>query len=246
MVDGSLHPNAAPLADEVDDDWAQLQFRQLQELAEIGMTLARALPAQLEALRDDPSAAGQLNLTFSRLARAVRQTHALEARLRRELKAGAAAVRAERKAQADASRAEALAQRKAGLRRAGRQTIADHEPVYEQGGLTDRLNERIEDLCEDEALLDRPFSTVLMEICEALGLTPDWTVWRREPWAVAEVRDRPPGSEYARFHDDMVAEGEWEDEAEGGDDVDIAPDAHPPDRLGPDDRMIGQTELTPI
>ncbi len=134
-----------------------------------------------------------------------------------DLKAGVVARRAERKAEAEAARIEAVAQRKQALRRVGRQAIADHEPVFEQGGLQDELNERLKDLCDDETFLDRPFSTLLVEICEALGLVPDFTVWRYEPWAVAEVRDRPPGSEYARFHDDMVAEGEWEEEDEGGD-----------------------------
>jgi hypothetical protein len=218
----------------VDEDaWARQQLRQLQELAEIGMSLARSLPAQAEALSatDDPAVIAQLALTFSRVARAVRQTHALEARLRRDLKDGAHAARAAEQARAEAARAGALAARKAGLRRAGRQAVADHQPAYEQGGLKDRLDERIEDLCDHEALLDRPFSVVLGEICEALGLTPDWTVWRFEPWALAEVRDRPPGSEYARFHDDMVREGLWEDEDED-EDLDCgatpAPDARPP------------------
>jgi hypothetical protein len=87
-------------------------------------------------------------------------------------------------------------------------------------GLASELDARIEDLADDEDLLDRPFSTVLADIFEALGVVADWTIWRDEPWALAEVRDRPPGSGYARFHDDMVAEGLWTDEAEdeGGED----------------------------
>ena len=229
--DSSLHSDVSALDDEDDDAWAQLQFRQLQTLAAIGVKIAEALSDQVDLASEDPEVLHQLALTFSRLARTVRQTHALEARLRRDLKAGVVARRAERKAQAEAQRAEALAQRKQALRRVGRQAIADHEPVFEQGGLINELNERLADLCDDETFLDRPFSTVLIEICEALGLVADFTVWRREPWAVAEVRDRPPGSEYARFHDDMVAEGEWEDEddAEGGDvDPAIPPGAHPP------------------
>jgi hypothetical protein len=231
MPDGSLPPDVSALADEAGEAWAQEQLRLLQELAEIGMQIARTLPAQAAALApsDDPAVAGQVALTFSRVARAVRQTLALEARLRRDLKDGLGALRAERKAQADAARAEALAARRLGLRRAGRQAIADHQPVFEQGGLSDRLDERIEDLGDDEALLDRPFSTVLCEIFDALGVIADWTIWRDEPWAVAEVRDRPPGSQFARFHDDMVREGLWEDEDDpDGADFDPAVDAHPP------------------
>ena len=239
MADGSVRIDVAPLdvssGDEDDDAWAQLQFRQLQRLAAIGLKIADALEAQVEVAAADPEAVRQLAVTHDRVTRSVRRTHALEARLRRDLKAGADARRVERKAEAQASRAEALAERKAGLRRCARQAIADHEPAFEQGGLWDRLDERLEDLCDNEdLLLDRPFSTLLIEICEALGLVADFTVWRHEPWAIAEVRDRPPGSEYARFHDDMVAEGEWEeeeDEDDGDEDdptAEILRDADPP------------------
>jgi hypothetical protein len=213
MADGFLHPDVS--APEDEDAWAQQQLRQLQELAGIGMQIARALPAQAEAAAGDPAVIAQLALTFARVARAVRQTHALEARLRGDLKDGARAARA-----------EARARRKAGLRRCGRQAIADHQPVIEQGRLVSELEARIEHLADDEDLLDRPFSTVLADIFEALGVVADWTLWRHEAWAVAEVRDRPPGSEYARFHDDMVAEGLWTDEADL--DPAIPPDAHPP------------------
>ena len=235
MADGFLHPDVAPLdvssGDQPVEPWAQRQLDQLEELAAIGMQIARALPPQAPVPAEDPAAGLQLTLAFDRVARAIRLTHALAARLRRDLKAGADARRVERKAEAEASRAEARVQRKAGLRRCARQAIADHEPVFEQGGLWDRLDERLEDLCDDEdLLLDRPFSTLLIEICEALGLVADFTVWRHEPWAIAEVRDRPPGSEYARFHDDMVAEGEWTEEEDGGEDIDpgILPDARAP------------------
>ena len=65
----------------------------LRELAEIGMEMARALQARMRALseedqEDDPSpstlaAKGEVALAFSRVARGVRQTLALEARLER-------------------------------------------------------------------------------------------------------------------------------------------------------------------
>ncbi len=53
MSDGSSHPNlAAPdvsiPGDEADDAWAQLQFRQLQKLAAVGVKIAEALEAQVE------------------------------------------------------------------------------------------------------------------------------------------------------------------------------------------------------
>ena len=232
MVDGSPHPDVSPLPEEDDDAWAHLQFRQLQTLAAVGLEIAVALSGQVAGASKDPEALRLLAITHDRVARSVRRTHALEARLRRELKAGVVARKAEVKAEADAQRVEAIGRRKAGLRRVGRQAISDHEPVFEQGGLYDALDDRLEDLCEldDQAFLERPFSTQLIGICEDLGLVPDFRLFRHEPWAIAEVRDRPPGSEYARFHDDMVAEGEWEDEEEEDGDIEpaIPPEADPP------------------
>ena len=232
MVDGSTHPDVSAVDDQDEDAWARLQFAQLQRLSAIGIEIAEALSDQVDLASGDPETLSQLAITHARVARAVRQTLALEARLRRDLKAGLVARRVERKAEAEVARAEAVAARKAGLRRFGRQAISDHEPIYEQGGLIARLDERLEDLSDDEdLLLERPFSTLLIEICEALGVVADFTLWRHEPWAMAEVRDRPPNSEYARFHDDMIAEGEWvdEDDEEAADiDPAIRPDACPP------------------
>src|SRR5207248_1439860 len=137
----------APLDDEDDDAWARLQFRQLQAMAAVGVKIVQALSDQVDLAHQDPEALHRLALTHARIARSVRQTHALEARLRRDLKA-----------------------------------------------------------------------------------RPDWSLWRREPWAVAELRDRPLGSHYVRLHDDLVARGLWEDERAERQDLDpaIHRDTHPP------------------
>ena len=53
MVDGSLHSGVAALEDEDEDEdedaWAQEQLRELRELAAIGVSIARVLPAQTTA-----------------------------------------------------------------------------------------------------------------------------------------------------------------------------------------------------
>ena len=230
MADGSIHPDVSALEDEDDDAWARLQFRQLQAMAAVGVKIVQALSDQVDLAHKDPEVLHRLALTHARIARSVRQTHALEARLRRDLKAGADARRAKRKAEDQARRAEALTEGQRDLRRAARQAIAGHRPVDLHDSLNFRLNERLKDRVDAEALADRPFSTILFEICQALGVKPDWTLWRREPWAIAERRDRPPGSRYARLHDDKVAEGLWEDEREEREDLDpaIPRDARPP------------------
>ena len=215
MADGALPPDMPGLEDETDGGWAARQLGQLQELAEIGMIVARTLPAQAETLADaeDPAAvAGQLALTFSRVSKAVRQTLALEAQLRQGLPRDPGPRPAPPVVLTAAQRAEqsmALARRRAAhkdqLRRAGRQIISDRALVAD-------WDEQIEDLAdEDEAsFLATSISGLLAEICETLEVTPDWSLWRQEDWAIAELRDRPPWAEYPEIHDRMIAEGVWE------------------------------------
>jgi len=222
MADGALHSDlSSPEPASVDDAWAERQLAQLQELAEIGMVLARRLPEQAEAENADP---GQAALSFSRISHAIRSTHALEARLRQALSEGRCAAQVARKTQA-------LADRKLHLRRAARLAIDDHKPIAARGGLRFRLDERIEELADDDEahFLDRPLSTVLGDICEDLGLHPDWFIWRNADWAIAEMAERPPGSEYADFHDDMVDEGLWDPDAEDPDSEDLDDEAPPDD-----------------
>ena len=220
MADGFTQTDDATLATEADDAWAQEQLSELRELAGIGMTLARALPAGIEAAAGDPAAIGQLALTFSRVSRAIRQTHALEARLRQALKDGRCAIQAERKAWAETQRAEAVARRKAALRRAAYQAVESHHEVFEHDGSILSVNDCIENLADEpDSFLDQPLSTLLRRICDDLGLTADWLIFRHEPWAIAELRDRPPGSEYVGFHDDCLGEGTWPDDS---------PDLDPP------------------
>jgi hypothetical protein len=79
------------------DDWAEQHVRMLRELAELGMELARAMARQALAEADGAQPVEQADgrprcdpgLAFSRIARAVRLTLALEARTRE----GAAAAR---------------------------------------------------------------------------------------------------------------------------------------------------------
>ena len=226
MADGFLQTDDATPASEVDDAWAQDQLAELRELAGIGMMLARALPAGIEAAAGDPVVIGQLALTFSRVSGAIRQTHALEARLRQALKDGRCAAEVARKAEAQTARAGAMAKRKTELRRAAYQAVESHHEVFEHDGSILGVNDCIENLADDpDSFLDRPFSTVLGEITSALDLSPDWLIFRHEPWAIAELRDRPPNSDYVSFYEDSLAEGTWPDDS---------PDLDPPGDEAPE------------
>ena len=213
MADGSIHPGVAALDVEADDAWAQEQLLELRELARIGMVIARALPARVEAAEGDAAVIGQLALTHARVSRAIRQTHALEARLRQALKDGRCAAELVRKAEVQTARAVAVDSRKAALRRDADRAVESHHEVFEHDGSTLGVGDIIENLADDpETFLDTPFSALLTEICDVLGLVPDWTIFRHEPWAIAEIRDRPPNSDYFEFYEDSLAEGTWPDD----------------------------------
>ena len=143
--------------------------RILAELAEIGMAIARGLQAQaLEA--ESSEAKAQAVAAFPRVARAVRQTLALEARLQRDARREAAEVRGE----AARDLALRLRRRKALVRTWMQRAIANHTPDDD-----DTIHMRLEDLRDrlDDDLLDadfadRPVEDLIIELHFSLGLTP--------------------------------------------------------------------------
>jgi hypothetical protein len=156
----------------------------LAELGEIGMDLAREVRRQaLDQTGEAPSAA-DLALTFSRIARAVRQTVALEAKL------------AEERQKADADHLRRLAQEASARGRRRKKLIEDaveraieaeaHGETAE--ALLDDLYERLQDPRDDADYADRPIGELIARICKALGVTPDPSVWEDEDWAIEEAR----------------------------------------------------------
>jgi len=175
-------PNAA-------DARTERHLRTLQELAELGMTLARAV-ATRAAETGDPNVA----LAFTRIARAVRQTLALEARLaddRETVRAG----HAQRLAQETAARGR----RRKKLVEGAVERAIDAECHGETAeDLKDELSERLEDRYDDTDFADRPVSELIARICKDLGVTPDPTLWEDEDWAIEEARGLGPLAENAR------------------------------------------------
>ncbi|HEY2661059.1 MAG TPA: hypothetical protein VGI79_15160 [Caulobacteraceae bacterium] len=68
---------------------------------------------------------------------------------------------------------------------------------HEVGRLTDGLVERLDDAPDEDDFYDQPISAMIARICGDLGLTPDWSLWRNEDWAVEEADTRPRGPPYA-------------------------------------------------
>ena len=150
---------------------AQRHQRMLQELAEIGMELAREVRRQAMEASDKIPATADLGLVFTRIARAVRQTIALEARLEQ-------ACEAPRPARPDTETRWRVRRRKEEVGyivgEAIRTLVEANPQRHELGESLDWLHERLED-DEDEAadFADRPMAELVARICRDLGVPFD-------------------------------------------------------------------------
>ncbi|MDR3510268.1 MAG: hypothetical protein P4L73_01420 [Caulobacteraceae bacterium] len=187
------------------------RLERLDELAEIGMALARTLLPEAGAagpavVRGDPA------MAFSRIARAVRLTLALEARFDEQWRAG----------EAEAAKARATKQFIRGLIQRDKVGAITREVIEterrERGEAIDAerlladLDERLEDPSELKAFADRPVSEMVAQICRDLGVAFDAEAWTDEDWAQAEARAE---AAHAAEDDDEEDEDGDEDEDAG-------------------------------
>ncbi len=164
------------------------QLAMLTRLAEIGMTLAEATERWALAAPEDREAAapagfqGDPGLLYSRVARAVRQTLMLQARLLQDLPAlGRAASQARIEGeQARRERAQRV------LMRAVR---AEHDDPDAVEDLSDAVYERLRDEDFSDDILALPLGDAVARICRDLGLSPAWTAWAM---AAATATTAPP------------------------------------------------------
>jgi hypothetical protein len=162
----------------------------LGELAEMGMTLCRAIIRQGVDADATPAVRSDVDLAFSRVSVAVRRTVALRDRLVTELDAleHVAAQRA-LKAERDQDYLDEAAET------VSRERV---KRVIEADRQDDRDAER---LCEDADihgdLADRPFSEIVAQICQDLGVTPDRPRLAQEAWAREELEHGPVGAPLA-------------------------------------------------
>jgi hypothetical protein len=156
---------------------AERQRRRLDELAEIGMDVARAVARQANA--EAPAPVAELSLAYARVSRAVRLTLMLQSRL---LEAGA---RAETEAAERAFRSTPEYARKARVERIVERLAVDEHPDDEDriDALIAEAGERLDDEDLYGDLMDRPMREIVARLCRDLGLDPDWTALAQEPWA---------------------------------------------------------------
>jgi hypothetical protein len=176
------------------DGEAARRQRVLDELAEIGMDLARTTRRQaMDAAAPQP--AGDVALAFSRIARAVRQTVALEARLDEDRHTRDRDTRHRIEAEQERRRAVAqirVAVRKDDIRDAVEQAIETE--ARERGREVDverllaDLDERLEDAEDDADFTGRPIGELIARICQDLGVTADPSLcWDDEDWVAPEA-----------------------------------------------------------
>ena len=171
----------------------------LERLAEVGMEMVEALRAEVIAAqaRGDVAAAADGAREVGHLARAVRHTIALDARLVRDARLGRA------EAERDKWRDEARLGRRARKEEARGlvQDLIAHSDSRSHEGLERRLHQRLDREDDRDAALfgpDMPVGPAIGRLCYELGVRPDWTSFDGEPWAPeafdayqALARERP-------------------------------------------------------
>jgi hypothetical protein len=191
-----------------EEQVALARAAQAMNAAEAGLALAAgSRPAQRD--NADPG------LAISRIARTLRLTLAMENRLYDDLAAEQAASAAAPSAAAAAPKPEPSAEEKrreaAGVRGCihsativpvVEHAIGEAEDPKGDGRDTERrldhLYERLEDEDEIVSFGTLPIGASVARLCAALGLTPDWSLWEDEDWAIEEAESDASGSPYGR------------------------------------------------
>ena len=161
---------------------AERQMRVMAQLSEIGLGLARRLQEQVCGGGASVALLGDAALTYSRIARTVRQCIALEARIDEALRDWLSlsdAERAERRVAAVAKAAEAEARAEAQLENAN-----ETERLSERGVEPERGErpERAERFWADSYVIEDEgsFVEIVNKVCRDLGVTPDWSAWSED------------------------------------------------------------------
>jgi len=184
---------------------------------------------------------GDAALGYSRIAKAIRQTVMLHAKFEEDAgksdeqrKAEAAAARAAEAQRAASAEAGRRARQKRQVKRAVMLAADVESDAAEARGEQARdyaelyvdLHERLDDYDEYSDFGRLPVGAVVANICRVLGIEFDPALWEDEPWARAEMAEKPEGSPFA----------EWQPSTpEMANDDDAEPDDADPDDPGADD-----------
>jgi hypothetical protein len=177
------HPTPLP---EPAPPLAAQRLALLGELAEIGVDMTRAIrrhlvaseDAQVYAAKDDPTCRlfppcdfAEASVAYNRIARGVRMTLALQARLETAPRARTPALAADPNATAAIGRIVAAA---AAIRSRSEDDLEPSEEARER-------------LFDHDDALNRPLDQLIAQICRDLGLTPDHAATVQARWVQAEA-----------------------------------------------------------
>src|SRR5271154_5130255 len=172
--------------------------RMLKKLAEMAMELSEAAHeeamAEIAARKADPAKpepARDPMLSFSRMARVVRQTVALEAKFEKERKAEAQGNEWADHYCRYAMATVASDEQKRRVRKLVEKEIERNAlSPSDRADLTERLHERLEDDGHWRDLADnRSVGEIIMTLCEELGFDPDWAALREGIWAIEDATE---------------------------------------------------------
>lgn len=162
-------------------DMAERHGRILTELADLGLELARDLQGRARAASGE-AAAGELARAFHNVARSVRQTLALEARLERDRKLAAREAAHE----AARERIDRVQKRRGQVRDAVARLIWTEYEGEEAEDLVDEAESLAFALSYEDDFLEAPIEASIARIREALGLTAEPAATGEAPEAVIQ------------------------------------------------------------
>lgn len=193
---------------ETAPSWArqvlQRQMDILGELAEMGLQMAKATGRQALARAEEDPAGIQgpednLAMAYARVARAVRLTLMLQARVVDDIQALdlGEQKRAAKDREAEARNAPEY-QHKARVERIVERVAqeAHGRDEDEVDRLVSEASERLDDDDIWRDILSHPVGELVAGICRDLGLDPDWTRLAQEAWAREEIASGAPNSPF--------------------------------------------------
>jgi hypothetical protein len=151
------------------DDTTERHATILAELAEIGMVIARSLRDEVEAA-ETPEAKARAAAAYPKIARAVRQSLALEVRFRRDATGDAA----DEEDRLNRELISHIRRRKAQVRMWMQRAICEETPddIETAEVRLHDLYERLDDEVLDEDFALAPFRVVIAHLHRELGLVP--------------------------------------------------------------------------
>jgi hypothetical protein len=196
--------NRACCSDEAVEARTARQFEVLAELTRVGLKLVSAVERESEAAgepgRSERSAADLVKV-YERLTRALRFNLALENQITKEHRNRAARERAERDGRCAIGPTARRARLTGKVEHVMNQMIEQEVYPVDREDFRGAMRECLEEFDDDPDFTSRSVGEIVATIANDLYLTPDWSWWQHERWAVKEIRAKTPGSPFADWRD---------------------------------------------